>query len=121
MIEYQVLQTLDFDPGTDYPYSNYGIMLLSYLVTNVTGMPYLEYLKEHVLDDLYVQLYETAGGRSTPTTASCKRAGHRLRPNRTGNDKPGAQLLRGRRRHQGGVRGLILSRGERKHDGEVHR
>lgn len=60
MIEYQVLQTLDFEPGTDYSYSNYGIMLLGYLVTNVTGIPYLDYLQEHVLDGLDVQLYETA-------------------------------------------------------------
>lgn len=60
IIEYQVTRPLDFEPGTDYSYSNYGIMLLSYIVTNVTGTPYLEYLQEHVLDGLDVQLYETA-------------------------------------------------------------
>lgn len=79
MIEYQVLQTLDFDPGTDYPYSNYGIMLLSYLVTNVTGMPYLEYLKEHVLDGLNVRLYETAAGEA-------RQRPHRAREQVTGCD-----------------------------------
>ncbi|KAL2282362.1 hypothetical protein FJTKL_10970 [Diaporthe vaccinii] len=51
---------MDFDPGTDTFYSDYGTMPLSYLVTNTTGMPYLENPKEHVLDGLYVQLYETA-------------------------------------------------------------
>lgn len=60
IIEYQVAQPLDFTPGTDEAYSNYGTMLLSYLVTNVTGMPYLEYLREYVLDGLDVRLYETA-------------------------------------------------------------
>lgn len=60
IIEYQVTRQLDFEPGSDYSYSNYGIMLLSYLVANITGTPYLEYLKEHVLDGLDVQLYETA-------------------------------------------------------------
>ncbi|KAG8166621.1 hypothetical protein KVR01_002310 [Diaporthe batatas] len=60
IIEYQVAQPLDFTPGTDVVYSNYGTMLMSYLVTNVTGLPYLDYLKEHVLDGLDVRLYETA-------------------------------------------------------------
>lgn len=65
VIEYQVTRPLDFEPGQDYSYSNYGIMLLSYLVTNITGMPYFEYLKEHVLDGLDVQLYETAAEKHT--------------------------------------------------------
>lgn len=48
------ITSMDFDPGTNTSYSDYSIMLLSYLVTNISGMPYLKYLKEHVLNGLYV-------------------------------------------------------------------
>ncbi|WYZ40778.1 hypothetical protein EsH8_IV_001119 [Colletotrichum jinshuiense] len=60
VIEYQVARPLDFAPGSDYAYSNYGTMLLSYIVSNVTATPYLDFLKENVFGDLNVQLYETA-------------------------------------------------------------
>ncbi|KAL0932093.1 beta-lactamase [Colletotrichum truncatum] len=60
MIEYQITQPLDFAPGSSYAYSNYGTMLASYVVSNVTGMPYLDFLKENIFDGLDVRLYETA-------------------------------------------------------------
>ncbi|KAF9872977.1 hypothetical protein CkaCkLH20_09487 [Colletotrichum karsti] len=63
MIEYQLTKTLDFDPGTDYSYSNYGTMLASYVVSNVTGVPYLDFLRDNVLDGLDVRLYETAAAK----------------------------------------------------------
>ncbi|KAK2741676.1 beta-lactamase [Colletotrichum kahawae] len=61
VIEYQLTRTLDFAPGTDYSYSNYGTMLASYVVSNVTGVPYLDFLKQNILGDLDVRLYETDG------------------------------------------------------------
>lgn len=51
MIEYQVNQLLDFTPGESYSYSNFGTMMLSYIVANLTGAPYLDFLKERVLKD----------------------------------------------------------------------
>ncbi|KAK1676786.1 beta-lactamase/transpeptidase-like protein [Colletotrichum godetiae] len=60
VIEYQVARPLDFAPGTDYAYSNYGTMLLSYIVSNITAMPYLDFLKANILGDLDVRQYETA-------------------------------------------------------------
>ncbi|KAK1510325.1 penicillin-binding protein [Colletotrichum costaricense] len=60
VIEYQVARPLDFAPGTDYAYSNYGTMLLSYIVSNITATPYLDFLRDKILGDLDVRLYETA-------------------------------------------------------------
>lgn len=40
---------LDFDPGTQYAYSNYGYCLLGRVIEKLSGMPYDEYVKEHVL------------------------------------------------------------------------
>jgi CubicO group peptidase (beta-lactamase class C family) len=40
---------LDFTPGTNSKYSNYGYLLASAVVEKVTGMPYFNYLKEAVL------------------------------------------------------------------------
>jgi CubicO group peptidase (beta-lactamase class C family) len=41
---------LDFDPGTDWQYSNTNYVLLSLIVEKVTGEPFYQYLSEHVLD-----------------------------------------------------------------------
>lgn len=63
VIEYMIQRPLDFDP-TDNPYgaySNYGTMVMSYLVENITGVPYMDFLRDEILDGLDVQLYETAG------------------------------------------------------------
>ncbi|KAF6821456.1 penicillin-binding protein PbpX [Colletotrichum plurivorum] len=63
LIEYQVGKTLDFDPGQSYAYSNYGTMLAGYVVSNVTGTPYLDFLRENIIGDLDVRLYETDGSK----------------------------------------------------------
>ncbi|PSN63924.1 beta-lactamase/transpeptidase-like protein [Corynespora cassiicola Philippines] len=62
MIEYMVDRPLDFTPGDGgYAYSNYGTMLLSYIVTNLTGIPYTDFLKQRVLEDgLEAELFATA-------------------------------------------------------------
>ena len=41
--------SLDFDPGTQYAYSNYGYCLLGRVIEKLTGQLYDEYVKEHVL------------------------------------------------------------------------
>lgn len=40
---------LDFAPGERYAYSNYGYCLLGRVIEKLTGMPYEEYVREHVL------------------------------------------------------------------------
>ncbi len=41
---------LDFEPGTEWQYSNTNYVLLSLIVEKVTGEPFYQYLREHVLD-----------------------------------------------------------------------
>ncbi|KAF4975517.1 hypothetical protein FZEAL_7703 [Fusarium zealandicum] len=65
VIEYMVARSLDFTPGDYEAYSNYGSMLLSYVVTNVTGVPYLEFLEKNIFEGLDVKLYETAASEHT--------------------------------------------------------
>ncbi len=45
-------QSLDFDPGERYAYSNFGYCLLGRLIETVSGQPYEGYVKEHVLAPL---------------------------------------------------------------------
>jgi CubicO group peptidase (beta-lactamase class C family) len=61
LIEYVYAQPLDFTPGERSAYSNYGTMLLSYVMTNLTGETYSSYIEKNVLDGLDVELYATAG------------------------------------------------------------
>jgi CubicO group peptidase (beta-lactamase class C family) len=49
IIDYVSHLTLDFDPGTGYAYSNYGYILLSYVVQHVTKTDYYTYLSQSVL------------------------------------------------------------------------
>jgi hypothetical protein len=44
VIEYTAARPLDFTPGDRYAYSNYGTMLLSYIITNLTSETYLQAL-----------------------------------------------------------------------------
>ncbi|KAJ4345132.1 hypothetical protein N0V95_005904 [Ascochyta clinopodiicola] len=60
VIEYVFARPLDFTPGDRSEYSNYGTMLLSYVITNMTGESYESYIKKNVLAGLDVELYSTA-------------------------------------------------------------
>lgn len=61
VIEYMVARPLDTAPGESYAYSNYGTMLLSYVVTNLTSTPYVEFLKKRVVEDgVQAELFATA-------------------------------------------------------------
>ena len=39
-----------FEPGTQYAYSNSGMLVLGAIIEEVTGMSYREYLRKHILD-----------------------------------------------------------------------
>jgi CubicO group peptidase (beta-lactamase class C family) len=49
VVDYMSKYHLDYNPGEGYAYSNYGYILLSYLVSNVTGRDYYDYLSSSVL------------------------------------------------------------------------
>ena len=42
----------DYEPGTQYQYSNAGFQLLSYLIEEITNQTYMEYLKENIFNPL---------------------------------------------------------------------
>ena len=60
LIEYIAARPLDFSPGDRSVYSNYGTMLLSYVITNMTGETYSSYIEKNVLAGLDVELWSTA-------------------------------------------------------------
>lgn len=43
------LEELEFEPGTDYLYSNYNPMLLESIVESLTGMKFKEYMEKHMI------------------------------------------------------------------------
>lgn len=59
LIEYVLAKPLDFEPGTNSVYSNYGTLLLGYLIANKTGETYMSYLEKNILKDLNVEMYTT--------------------------------------------------------------
>lgn len=60
LIEYVYEQPLDFTPGERSVYCNYGTLMLSYIVSNLTGESYTSYLQKHILSGLDVELYSTS-------------------------------------------------------------
>jgi CubicO group peptidase (beta-lactamase class C family) len=60
IVDWTAKRQLDFAPGTGGEYSNYGYMLLSYVVEKATGMSYYDYLRTNVLGGLDVVPYATA-------------------------------------------------------------
>jgi N-acyl-D-amino-acid deacylase len=52
IICYMLGQSLDFDPGSRYAYSNFGYCVLGRIIEKVTGLPYEQYVKEKVLAPL---------------------------------------------------------------------
>ncbi|PNP80684.1 hypothetical protein FNYG_06283 [Fusarium nygamai] len=60
VIEYILAQPLQFTLGEKKSYSNYGYMLLGYLVNNATGMPYMDFLEKNFFRGLDVELCKTS-------------------------------------------------------------
>lgn len=48
---------LEFEPGSDWAYSNYGFILLGAIVESVSGVSYYDYVRKHI--------FEPAGMKST--------------------------------------------------------
>ncbi|CAH0046842.1 unnamed protein product [Clonostachys solani] len=58
VIDWAIGRPLDFAPDASYAYSNYGTMVLSYIVEKVSGMEYLEFLQKNLLNGLDIALYK---------------------------------------------------------------
>ena len=52
LIRYMLSQPLDFEPGTDNEYSNFGFILLGHLVSKLSGQPYEQYVRRTILEPL---------------------------------------------------------------------
>jgi len=55
-----------FEPGEGYEYSNLGIALAGEVVAAVSGMPWAEYVRRHVLDPLGMDSTSAAAPRAPP-------------------------------------------------------
>lgn len=51
---------LYFDPGTSYSYSNEGFMIAGYILELVTGMSYVDYVRENIFEPLEMNKTTTA-------------------------------------------------------------
>ena len=61
VIRFMLGQPLDFDPGTEYAYSNFGYCLLGRVIEERTGQPYEQYVKERVLAPIGVSRMHIGG------------------------------------------------------------
>jgi N-acyl-D-amino-acid deacylase len=50
MIRYRLGQPLDYSPGAEAHYSNYGYLILGQIVERVSEMPYPRYVERHVFE-----------------------------------------------------------------------
>ncbi|MEO5356501.1 MAG: beta-lactamase family protein [Nitrospirae bacterium YQR-1] len=51
-LRYWMGKHLDFDPGTDYAYSNIGYVILGKIVEKVSGQPYEKYVKSEIFNPI---------------------------------------------------------------------
>ena len=61
VIRFMLGQPLDFDPGTQYAYSNFGYCLLGRTIEEKTGLSYEEYVREQVLEPLRITRMRIGG------------------------------------------------------------
>ena len=80
---YMYGQPLQYTPGTDSAYSNYGYLLLGALVEKLTGMSYFDYLKQNILQPAgltEVQVFSTLASLRTANEAIAEDQGFGLSP-----------------------------------------
>ncbi len=51
-IRYMLGQPLDFDPGSQYAYSNFGYCVLGRVIEKVSGMAFEDYVQTHILEPI---------------------------------------------------------------------
>lgn len=64
ILAFMLRQPLDFDPGTEFAYSNFGYTLLGKVIEHVTGRPYAEWVQAEVLGPMGITRMEL--GRERP-------------------------------------------------------
>lgn len=65
IIRYMLSEPLQFTPGTNYAYSNFGYMLLGRIVETISGLSHLNYIRSEILNtDRWVPNSEIIHGRS---------------------------------------------------------
>ncbi len=64
--------SLNFPPGSRYQYSNSGYVILSMIVSKISGMPFAEFLKKNIFDRLHMKntLVVTPTVKSIPHRAA---------------------------------------------------
>lgn len=55
IIRYRLGKPLDYKPGTEALYSNYGYVILGQIVERASGMPYADYVERHVLQPMGIR------------------------------------------------------------------
>ena len=61
VIRFMLGQPLDFDPGTQYAYSNFGYCLLGRIIEEASGQSYEEYVKSRVLQPVGITRMRIGG------------------------------------------------------------
>ncbi|RJG40619.1 serine hydrolase domain-containing protein [Mesorhizobium sp. DCY119] len=61
IMQYQLGQRLDFDPGSRYAYSNFGYSILGRIIEAVSGRSYEDYVKEAVFKPLGLDRVQIGG------------------------------------------------------------
>ena len=52
IIRTKLRESLDFEPGTQFAYSNFGYYTLGRVIEAVTGLPYEEYVRSEILEPI---------------------------------------------------------------------
>ena len=63
VIRYMLGQPLDFNPATDYAYSNFGYAVLGRVIEEVSGMPFEDYMQSEFLSPMGITRMEVAETR----------------------------------------------------------
>lgn len=61
IIRYMLGQRLDFDPGTQYAYSNFGYCVLGRVIEKAAGMGYEDYVKAQILAPIGIEEMHIGG------------------------------------------------------------
>jgi len=90
IIRYMRGQKLDFDPGTQYAYSNFGYSLLGRIIEQASGMSYEQYVRNKVLKPLGIRSMRI--GRTLPEGRSDGEVRYYMRHGETGSAVVGPRL-----------------------------
>ena len=61
IVRFMLGHPLEFDPGTQYAYSNFGYCILGRIIEEVTGQSYAEYVRNQVLEPMSITRMRIGG------------------------------------------------------------